>query len=58
MAPPLEHVVAPGDTLWAVAGDYSDPGDDLRRLVSDIKRLSGLESSLIHPGQVLLIPQG
>ena len=55
--PPVEYVVGAGDTLWAVAGSYLEPGEDVRATISDIRRLTGLESSLIYPGQILLIPQ-
>lgn len=53
----VEYVVAPGDTLWAIAQDLSAPGDDLRRIVHDIRQASELESSSIYPGQVLRVPQ-
>lgn len=56
--PALEYVVEAGDSLWSIAGSYSGPGEDVRGLISDIKLVSGLESSLIHPGQILFIPQG
>ncbi len=55
--PPLEYVVGAGDTLWTVAGSHSGAGEDVRSLISDIRRTTGLESSLIYPGQILLIPQ-
>ena len=58
VAPPLEYVVEVGDTLWSVAGLHVDRGQDVRSLIYEIRSLSGLESSLIHPGQILLIPQG
>lgn len=56
-APTVEHVVEPGDTLWAIAMEVSGPGDDLRRIVHDIRQANGLDSSTIYPGQVLLVPQ-
>ena len=54
----VEYRVQSGDTLWAIAAAHAEPGDDVRVLVEDIRRASGLESSLIHPGQVLVIPPG
>jgi nucleoid-associated protein YgaU len=59
-APPtgtVEYVVAPGDTLWQIAQELSTPGDDLRRIIHDIRQTSGLDSSAIYPGQVLRVPQ-
>jgi LysM repeat protein len=52
------HMVVGGDTLWEIALDVTTPGDDVRTLVEDIKRHNGLTSSLIVPGQVLILPEG
>ena len=54
--PTTEYVVESGDTLWAIAGDLVDTGEDVRVMVSAIKTLSGLDSSNLHPGQVLVVP--
>ncbi len=53
----VEYVVATGDTLWGIAAVHTGPGDDVRDLISDIKQLSGIETSTIHPGQILRIPR-
>lgn len=50
----IEHVVAPGETLWSVARRYRQ-GGDIRELVWEIQQASGT-SPLIYPGQVLLVP--
>jgi nucleoid-associated protein YgaU len=55
---PDEYVVQPGDTLWAIASATAAPGDDLRRVVADIARLSEVDADSLQPGQVLLIPSG
>lgn len=54
--PTTEYVVQSGDTLWAIAADLADPGEDVRVMVSAIKTLSGLDSSTLYPGQVLVVP--
>ena len=51
----VSYRVASGDTLWGIALAY-DPGGDTRANVHAIKRLNGLDGSLIHPGDVLQIP--
>ncbi|MDX1469171.1 MAG: LysM peptidoglycan-binding domain-containing protein [Acidimicrobiia bacterium] len=56
--PPTEYVVESGDTLWSIAGLYAPADSDIRATIHDIRVLSGLETSVIHPGQKLLIPQG
>jgi len=54
----VEYVVAPGDTLWGIAASRTGSGGDIRRLVSDIVELSGVENGMILPGQILLLPEG
>lgn len=53
----FDHVVAPGETVWEIASSNAEPGADVRRLVRDIARLNGLDDGVIHPGQVLQVPQ-
>lgn len=48
-------VVAQGDSLWEIALRLNPEGDP-RETVVRLRRLNGLESNLIHPGQVLLVP--
>lgn len=47
--------VQDGDSLWAIA-QRSAPDSDTREVVSQIRNVNGLSSSLIQPGQVLLVP--
>jgi hypothetical protein len=48
--------VAPGDTLWELAGEVA-PSADLRDTVADIMALNGLDSAAdIRAGDVLLVP--
>ena len=50
------HLVRSGDTLWDIAIAHTDPGDDVRDTLLDIKRANDLDTSIITPGQVLVIP--
>jgi nucleoid-associated protein YgaU len=54
--PPKEYVVETGDTLWGIASGIVGPDQDVRRVVADINRLSGIQGASIFPGQVLLLP--
>ena len=51
-----EHVVAPGDTLWALAQNVA-PGVDPRETVDRIMRLNGLQGVDVQVGTVLLLPR-
>lgn len=50
------HVVQPGDTLWTIAADLAEPGEDVRAVISEVRRFNDLESSALSIGQVLSIP--
>lgn len=52
----VEVLVAPGDTVWNLARVHGPRGADVRRVVYAIKEANGLESFVIHPGQLLMIP--
>ncbi|NLJ33613.1 MAG: LysM peptidoglycan-binding domain-containing protein [Firmicutes bacterium] len=53
----VEVVVAAGDTVWSIAKEYQGPEGDIRPLVYEIGRLNELQSPMIYPGQVLLLPK-
>lgn len=48
-------VVAPGESLWSIASEVSEPGET-RDLMYEIERLNQLEDSTLVPGQRLLVP--
>ena len=49
-------VVSSGETLWEIAAANKAEGMDTRRAVYEIKKRNGLEGSVIHVGQRLIIP--
>ena len=57
VAPVARVVVQPGDTLWGIAREHGPAREDVRSIVYRIKQASRLDTSLIHPGDVLLVPQ-
>lgn len=55
---PRQHVyfVEPGDTLWSIAGKYSDDSQDIREAYYEIMVDNGLSHNKdIMPGQRLII---
>jgi len=54
---PAQIVVHEGDTLWDLAQTYGPRNADPRRTVARIQELNHLTSSVIRPGEVVLIPQ-
>ena len=48
-------VVQQGESLWSVARRIA-PANDPREVVAQIRRLNGLASSELQPGQQLLLP--
>ncbi|GAA4809984.1 LysM peptidoglycan-binding domain-containing protein [Nocardioides caeni] len=54
--PAIELVtVAPGETLWDIAGDVAG-GGDVRDVVAEIQQLNALDSSVVYAGQELRVP--
>ena len=57
-AAPVTYRVEAGDTLWHIAAARSDPEDDVRSVVREIKAINDLTESSLRQGQVLLLPAG
>ena len=53
----VDYQVRSGDSLWTIAEEVA-PDDDARGVISEIRDLNDLDSSLIVPGQTLLVPAG
>jgi LysM repeat protein len=55
--PPVErYVVRSGDTLWEIARARVGAAADPRPFIEEIRDLSGLGTSTLQAGQVLLVP--
>jgi LysM repeat protein len=55
---PVQYVtVAPGDTLWSIAGEVA-PSTDRRDTVAEIVELNALDGSTVQAGQRIAVPVG
>jgi nucleoid-associated protein YgaU len=52
----LEHVVAPGETLWGISTKYYGAGNLYYRLVAANPQTIS-DPNVIHPGDVIRVPQ-
>lgn len=50
--------VAPGESLWQIAGAVAAPGQDLRVVVAELIELNGLSEAGLQAGQQVLVPRG
>lgn len=56
-APVVErHVVASGETLWSIATSVARPGQDVRDVVVELKRLNGMSDAGLVAGSELVVP--
>lgn len=53
----IEVEVEPHDTLWKIANAHYDQSHDIRQVIHNIKSINRLESTVIHPGETLRLPQ-
>lgn len=49
-------IVQANDTLWDIA-ERQMPGEDVRKVVKEIKQLNDLSDSTIYRGQELIVPE-
>ncbi len=53
---PLLVQVQYGDTLWTLAREYGDPGQDVREVVYQLQQANNLQGAELQAGQRLCIP--
>jgi LysM repeat protein len=53
-----EYTVVTGDTLWEIAATVTEAGESIHRTIDTVREINHLESSMLMPGQKLLLPTG
>lgn len=51
-----EFQVLEGDTLWDIASIYLSPGEDIRKMLYDIRKFNNMDTGHIYPGDIIKIP--
>jgi nucleoid-associated protein YgaU len=49
-------VVHTGDTLWSIASEWTDKGEDVREVMHRIVEENDLKTKHVYPGQTIIIP--
>ncbi len=51
-----EVTVEKGDTLWSIASSFNKENEDIRKIISQIKKINQIDDPVLHPGQKIIIP--
>lgn len=51
-----EVEVVEGDTLWTIVSRHISERDNMQKIIYDIKKFNGMDSSHIYPGDIIKIP--
>lgn len=54
----IDYTIAPGQTLWSIAKEYTPDNKDIRQTIYEIKQLNNMTDSTIYPGQTIKIKNG
>lgn len=55
--PVVVYTVQPGDTLWGYAAGITPEGGNVGDTVDELVRLNNLDTSSLHAGQRLIVPE-
>ncbi|MFE5317338.1 LysM peptidoglycan-binding domain-containing protein [Paenibacillus sp. NPDC056579] len=45
-----------GDTLWSIANEHLEQGQNVSEYIYELKRVNQLKSNVLHEGQILVLP--
>ncbi len=49
------YYVKPGDTLWGIALEFKQPGQDTRKYIDEIKKINGITATIYEGQEIQLI---
>lgn len=53
----VNHEIISGESLWSIAAKYYNENNvDLRKIIYKIKKINNIDSAVINPGNILIIP--
>lgn len=50
-----QYTVSKGETLWDIAKEFKQDGQDIREYIYEVKKINNMTSSMIYEGQVITI---
>ena len=54
----IDYTIAPGQTLWSIAKEYTPNTKDIRETIHEIKDLNNIQDSSVYAGQTIKIKIG
>lgn len=51
----IQYTVSKGETLWDIAKEFKQDGQDIREYIYEVKKINNMTSSMIYEGQVITI---
>ena len=52
----IDVKVNPGDTLWSIAAEYMDDGQDVRRSVYELCQINEITAAELYAGMTIRVP--
>lgn len=54
----IDYTIAPGQTLWSIAREYTPDSKDIRQTIYEIKQLNNMSDSTVYENQTIKIKIG
>lgn len=51
----IQYTVSKGETLWDIAKEFKQDGQDIREYIYEVKKINNMTSSMIYEGQTITI---